>query len=372
MLYNKFRKRVIVLIKPFFPQLLPVNISVEQHLKLMRKVVETTRILGDLKSKIDSIPTQLFTSFSLMESVQSTRIEGTQATFDDVMEADVTQKTSFDIVEVRNYFNAINYGMEYVIRDDNPITSRLIRELHSIVLKNSRGSNRAPGEFRRTQNWIGSDPHNMKTASYVPPIASEVPGLISNLEKFINENNDYDPLIAAGIIHAQFETIHPFLDGNGRVGRLLIILFLLKKNVCGDQPIFVSEELEKNKYKYYSLLNDLRNDKPNWYDWLTFFLDSVARQSEKYLSRATRVEELILKYVNIDEVKASGTAISILYACFAEPITNSSKIAKKTGKSINTVNRWLKYFVEIKMLYTDDKKRHKVYRFYELLDILRG
>lgn len=359
------------MVNPFFPQLLPIEIQEKDHNKLLRKAISVHLALNTLYHKMNQIPTNLFSTFLLLESVQSTRIEGTQATFDDVMESEVTTKSNLDIIEVTNYLKAIHFGKRQIIEENNPITTRLIKEMHRIVLSKSRGANRAPGEFRKIQNWIGPDPHNIKTASYVPPNAASIPDLISNLEKFINENDEFDPLIAAGILHAQFETIHPFLDGNGRVGRLLIVLYLLKKKVCGDHIIFVSEELERNKYKYYSLLNGLRTETPNWYEWLLFFLDSIEKQADKYLIKASKIDEIFKKYCQDDKIKKSTTALRILYSCFEEPITSSTNISKKTGISITTVNSWLKYFVEIKILYTDDKKRHKIYRFYEILDIIR-
>ena len=358
--------------KPFTPEFLPISITAEDHVKLLRLTIRANEALQKLYRKIERVPVgkDLFLSFSLMESIQSTRIEGTQATFDEVLESNIKQKTSPDIIEVNNYFRAIQYGVSEIVENENPISTRMIRQLHQLVLENSRGANRAPGEFRRTQNWIGSDPNDIKTASYIPPIAVEIPNLMGNLEKFINENEDFEPLIAAGILHAQFETIHPFLDGNGRVGRLLILLYLLKKQVCGNHIIFVSEELEKSKYKYYSLLNGLRQEEPKWIDWLTFFIESIEKQAQKYLEKVNQVEGLVDKFLD-DPVRKSTAGMRVLYYCFEEPITTSTKISEKSGLSITTVNTWLKYFVEKNMLYTDGKKRHVVYLFYELLDIIR-
>lgn len=357
---------------PFLPQKLPINIPSEQLVSLLTLVIKVRDTLHELKRKTGSIPTNISSIFSMAESVQSTRIEGTQATFDEVMEAEATRKTTIDIQEVLNYRNALTYGIHEIITLNNPISNRFIKELHKRVLKNARGANRSPGEFRKIQNWIGSDPKNIKTASYIPPIAAEVPDLMSNLELFINDDITYDPLIAAGIAHAQLETIHPFLDGNGRVGRLLIVLYLLKRNVCGENAIFVSEELEKNKYKYYSLLNELRSDNPKWYNWLEFFINSINNQAIKYINKADQIHELIDRCAYQDrKVWKSVVAQEIFFHFLKHPITSSKAVQTETKFASGTVNSWLKYFVERKIIYTDDKQRHKIYRFYDLLDIIR-
>ena len=177
--------------------------------------------------------------------------------------------------------------------------------------------------------------------------------------------------MAIGIIHAQFETIHPFADGNGRVGRILIPLYLLKHNVCGNFDIFISDELEKNKYKYYTLLNNIRKDRPEWYEWLDFFLSSIENQALRYIEKTDKIVEIYSKYINDKNIENSAIAQKILITSMQNIIFNSSLIAEATDVSLATVNKWLKYFVDIKMLYTDSKQRHKVYRFYELLDAIR-
>lgn len=355
---------------PFDLPKLPIHLSAEEHLDLMKIVVKANNSLNNLHALKQIIPTDLFSVFTLAESVQSTRIEGTQATFDEVMEVEATnQDGNVDVQEVRNYRDALNFGVNKIVAQEHPITISFIKELHRIVLNNSRGASRAPGEFRRIQNWIGGD--DIKKASYVPPISSKVMELMGDLEIFLNEpNDDFHPLIMAGIMHAQFESIHPFLDGNGRVGRLLITLFLLKEKVCGDSIIFVSEELERNKFKYYSLLNNLRTDKPEWHEWLKFFLVSVDTQAQKYLQTAEGVKKLLSSLWADEKISKSTTAQSILLYSFSHPIFTAKNIEGACGITNATANRWLKYFVSKKIVYPNDNKRNIVYRNYDLIDIL--
>lgn len=355
---------------PFNLPKLPISLSAEEHLDLMKIVVKAHNSLNTLQALKQVVPTDLFSVFSLAESVQSTRIEGTQATLDEVMEVEAThQDGNVDVQEVRNYRDALNFGVQKITDQDHPITISFIKELHKIILNNSRGASRAPGEFRRVQNWIGGG--DMNRASYIPPIASNVMDLMGNLEVFLNETNDeFDPLIMAGIMHAQFESIHPFLDGNGRVGRLLITLFLLKKRVCGNSIIFVSEELERNKFKYYTLLNNLRKDEPEWYEWLKFFLTSVDTQARKYIKTAEEVQELLSSLWKDEKISTNSTAQKILIFSFSHPVFTAKNIEEALGITNATANRWLKYFISQKIVYPNDQKRNIIYRNYDLIDIL--
>lgn len=350
------------------PQLFRAN----EHLELMRYVVQAIESLNELNMLRKVIPTDLTSVFKLTESVQSTKIEGTQATLDEVMEAEAIQKEgSVDVQEVLNYQNALDLGINKAIRNDYPLSTSLLKEIHKEILYRSRGASRNPGEFRTNQNWIGSETGGIEKAQYVPPIAARVPELMGNLDKFINEPNDkFHPLIMAGIIHAQFESIHPFLDGNGRVGRLLISLFLLKEKVCGDHIVFVSEELERNKFKYYSLLNNLRTEQPKWFDWLAFFLKSITRQAQNEILKANKIFDLLKFHLMDKTIGESMNGYTILLQVFSNPVFTAKNIQQALNLSNGTVNKWLKYFVEKGIIYPNDKKRGVVYRNYELMDIL--
>lgn len=326
------------MLKAYSPRLLPIELDPQEHIKLLRQTISVTKKITSLHEKFKSSPAsgELFSLFSYFESIKSTIIEGTKTTFDEVMESKITKKKTLDIIEATNYHRAIGYGQSKVAREKF-ISLACICNLHKIVLKNSRGENKNPGCFREKQNWIG-DNSNVKSISYVPPKADEVASLMKNLEEFINHNDSFEPLIAAGIMHAQFESIHPFLDGNGRVGRLLIPLYLLKNNVCGGDIIFVSDELEKNKLKYYSLLNGVRGENPQWFEWLSFFLTSVEKQVDKYLIKLDEIDEIVNKYMNEEKINKSVIARKVLLYCVSDPVINSTKIAESSGIALNSVN----------------------------------
>ena len=225
--------------KPFCPKMLPINLSDKDLLSLYKKALEANKKLTEFSVLLERnyISDKLMFLFALNESVQSTRIEGTQATFNSVVEAQASEKYDKDTKEVLNYLEALNLGAELL--RSLPISTRLILKLHEIILKDGRGKDRNPGAYRKTQNWIGPT-SRIEDATYIPPSADKLEEYISNLEKYINDEiaDDIDPIIKIAVIHAQFETIHPFLDGNGRVGRVLIMLYLLDKKVISKPTIF--------------------------------------------------------------------------------------------------------------------------------------
>lgn len=356
--------------KPFNPKLLPLEIENEIKLKTMEKLIEARLKINEFdilleKSPVGEIALNLF---SLNESVQSTKIEGTQATFVDLIESNVTGVKSQDLQEIQNYIEALEIGQELL--KSIPISTRMFHKLHSILLGNSRGSNRSPGEYRKIQNFIGPN-NKVEDATYIPPEPQNIDSLIGNLENYINYqmSGDLDPLLKVAIIHAQFETIHPYLDGNGRLGRVLIMLYLLDSKVISKPSFFISEELEKNKFKYYALLNDLRTEDPSWLNWLNFFLDSAVKQADKYLYKLKKVDEYYSKVIKF----AADNNIHINYVniMFEKIVFTAKDFHGKIEASPNTINKNINKLVQAKFLYSDDKKRNKVYRAYDLLDILR-
>lgn len=356
--------------KPFTPKYLPFENENEIKLNTSDKLIEARLKIKEFdilleKSPVGEIALNLF---SMNESVQSTKIEGTQTTFTEFIESKVTGETNKDIQEVRNYIEALSIGTELL--KTLPLSTRLFNELHKIILKNSRGANRSPGEYRKIQNFIGPT-NRIEDASFIPPEPQKIEELIRNLENFINERetSKLDYLIKAAIVHAQFETIHPYLDGNGRLGRVLIMLYLLEMKVISKPSFFISEELEKNRYKYYALLNGLRCDTPNWEEWILFFLDSAIKQSEKYLEKLKKVNEYYEKMIKF----AADNNIHIEYVriIFEKIAVTSKDFQEKIDSSYNTINKNISKFVKARFLYSDDRKRNKIYRAYDLLDILR-
>ena len=354
----------------FSPKKLPLEMSSDDLLILYKKAMEARVKLEKFNHMLEISPVQetAIMFFSLNESVESTKIEGTQATFDEVIEAEITGKINTDIQEVRNYMEALEVGNNLL--KTFPISTRMILKLHEIILKDSRGQNRNPGEYRKTQNFIGPT-NKIEDASYIPPEPQLVNEYMSNLEKYINDEleDDIDPIIKAGIIHAQFETIHPFLDGNGRLGRILMILYLLEKKVISKPAFFMSEYLEKNKYKYYALLNGLRTENPSWVEWLSFFLDAAIKQSEAYIEKLTRIENLLTELLEF--TKTNNMNPLFVFAIFKKPYFTIKDIESMVGVSYNAANTNIKKLLTTGRIFPDDKKRNKTYRFYDLLDILR-
>ncbi|NLB33916.1 MAG: Fic family protein [Tissierellia bacterium] len=357
--------------RPFYPKYLPVNIPLESLLEILKIETDARVKIERYNSILERSPIreEIFLMFSLDESLQSTRIEGTQATFDEVISSEITGDKRVDIIEVRNYLEALTQGVELL--KIFPISTRILLELHKIILSNARGENRNPGEYRKVQNFIGPT-SRIEDATYIPPEANLLPDYITNLEKYINDDsmdNRLGYLVKAAIIHAQFETIHPFLDGNGRMGRILIILYLLDKGVVNKPTFYISQELERNKYKYYNLLNNLRNENPNWLEWIKFFLNCSILQADHYINKLEKIEKLYEEMLEITE--KYNIRIDVVKSIFKSPVFDISSIKKKLGISYNTVRNNVDKLIKSGKIYPDDKKRNKTYRFYDLLDIMR-
>ena len=358
--------------KPFHPKYLPITLPTDSLIEIMKIETEARVKIERYNSILERSPIkeEIFLMFSLDESLQSTRIEGTQATFDEVISSEITGDKRVDIIEVRNYMEALEQGVQLL--DVLPISTRLLLSLHKIILENARGENRNPGEYRKIQNFIGPT-SKIEDASYIPPEANLLPDYITNLEKYINNDSMDDKLgylVKAAIIHAQFESIHPFLDGNGRMGRILIILYLLNKDVISKPTFFISQELEKNKYKYYGLLNNLRSESPRWDEWIKFFLNCSTSQAEYYVKKLKKIEALYDEMIKISEKYNIRT--DLIKYVFKFPVFDIVSIQKELGISYNTGRNNVNKLIQSGKIYPDDKKRNKTYRFYDLLDIMRN
>ena len=357
--------------KAFEPIKLPLNLSNDILIELYKKAIVARNKLVEFSVLLERNLTSenIMWMLSLNESLQSTRIEGTQATFDEVVEAEITNKKNVDILEVRNYLEALNTGSEML--KNIPISTRLILKLHEIILKDGRGKNRGPGEYRKVQNWIGTS-KRIEDATYIPPEPQNIEEYIRNLEKYINDEieEEIDPIIKIAIIHAQFETIHPFLDGNGRVGRILIMLYLLDKKIVNTPTFFVSGELEKNKFKYYQLLNNLRTDGPRWKEWILFFLDAVISQADKNIEKLRKVEELYFKLK--DYCIKNNIKEKYLDSIFKNPVFTIKFLSNATNSSYTATSTNVKKLLNSGVIYQDNKMRNKLFYFSDLMDILRN
>lgn len=358
------------MLQPFTPKLLPIALTDTETISLLRKETNARVKIERFNSLLERsvIKKELIMLFSMDESIQSTRLEGTQTTASEVFEAELTGKKTQDTQEVLNYVHALDLGVSLL--QSLPLSTRVFLKLHEIILANSRGQNRNPGEYRKIQNFIGPS-KRIEDATYIPPEPQLVPDLISNLEKYINDDyeDSFGYLIRAGIIHGQFESIHPFLDGNGRLGRILLILYLYDKKVTTYPAFFVSEELERNKFKYYAMLNGLRTTTPKWYDWLNFFLISAEQQAENYINKLTRIENLYESL--IDFAEKHSIHHDFVRVMFSFPMFNVKTMAQKLSLSENTIRRYCNLFLEHNLIYSDDKRRNRQYILYDLLDIIK-
>lgn len=370
---------------------LPPKVSVKEALDLYKKVANIKTAIGQLNTELNHsvIDQNIIQVFSLQESVQSTRIEGTQVTFTDMIEQATNENKTKEVTEVINYQKALRRGIE-LLKAGNPISSRMIKELHSILMSGeTRGTTSASGEYRRIQNFLGRD-NKIENADYIPVSPETVPDYMTNLEYYINgENhpsfNDYiddvdgfeildenvDPLIKTAIIHAQFESIHPFLDGNGRLGRILIVLCFMMDKLIELPVFFISEELEKERLRYYNRLNGTRGDNPDWYKWISFFLSASQRMAETLLNKLGKIELLANKGLQIID-NDQGTINKIWLYTFSQPFITAKQAAVELGITPQTARRHLKTLVDKQLIEVDQsKKRNQLYVNYDLLSILR-
>lgn len=370
--------------KPYEPFTLPIDKLININ-EFINELLEANKLIGVYevllsRSKID--PKLLLTPITLQEAIQSTKIEGTQVTLDDMLEygADESKKNN-NIKEVINYSMALRKGESLIRRI--PISARLIKEMHKILLSGEvRGNSRNPGEFRSIQNFIGPQGCTMQTASYIPPEPQLVPDYMSNLEKYINEPTDnLNDLIRIAIIHAQFETIHPFLDGNGRIGRILIPLYLYDKKFISSPNFFISESLEKDKFKYYKLLNDTRvvisEDSievasQRWNAWIKFFINAIINQANKNIILIEKIDNLYNETLNNSKVLInSNRLIDIVNVMFEKPIFTKKTILENVDIPSSTLGVYLNKLEEKQVIYSNGKSRNKKYYFYDLINILR-
>lgn len=371
-------------------QLLPPRVEIKDALNLYKKVADIKTLIGQLNSELNHslINSEIMQILSLQESVQSTRIEGTQVTFADMIEQATQEHKSKEVIEVINYRKALQRGID-LLKDGHPISSKMIQELHSILMSGeARGTTSSAGEFRKIQNFLGPD-NNIENAVYVPVSAEKISEYMTNLEYYINgekhlsfidyngENVGYeildenvDPLIKTAIIHAQFESIHPFLDGNGRLGRILIILCFMMDDLI-DQPVFfISEELERERLRYYNRLNATRGDNPDWYSWIDFFLSASQRMAKNLLQKLEDIDKLATNGLGIINSENS-TIHKIWYYTFSNPFCTVREVAEHLKITPQTARKHLKYLADRGLLELDQsKKRNQLFVNYDLLSIL--
>ena len=306
-----------------------------------------------------------------IEANKSSRIEGTRTTVEeDLLDvADINPEKRDDWEEVQNYVKATNYGVER-IKKGFPVCTRLIRELHKILMQGVRGEHKTPGEFRTSQNWIGgSMPSN---AVYVPPPHTEIAECLTDFEKFINnEEIDTPDLIKIAILHYQFESIHPFLDGNGRIGRLLIPLYIQSKGMLDKSCLYISDYIERNKNTYYDMLTRVRTHN-DMIAWIKFFLEAIIETSKTAKEKFRNVVELTMEMdkVIMDLPVKPENAKKVLDVLYDEPIVSRKKIIEKTGIKFTTLVGVINAFQEKQILIeTTGYSRNQVFAFQKYIDL---
>ena len=358
--------------KAFIPSKINYNWGWDDT-KLDKLLAEANRQIGELNAYSLLIPNvDLYIKMHVkIEANKSSRIEGTRTTVEeDLLDVtDINPEKRDDWEEVQNYVKATNYGVKR-IKDGFPVCTRLIRELHKILMQGVRGEYKTPGGFRTSQNWIGgSRPSN---AVYVPPPHREIAECVTDFEKFINnEEIDTPDLIKIAILHYQFESIHPFLDGNGRIGRLLIPLYIQSKGMLDKSCLYISDYIERNKDTYYDMLTRVRiyND---MIAWIKFFLEAIIETSETAKEKFRNVVELTMEMdkVIMDLPVKPENAKKVLDVLYDEPIVSRKKIIEKTGIKFTTLVGVINAFQEKQILVeTTGYSRNQVFAFQKYIDL---
>jgi Fic family protein len=337
--------------RAFIPASLPPQPPIAMDAGLTRLLSEADHALGRLDGVTSILPNpDLFVSMYVRhEAVLSSQIEGTQSTLEDVLQFEIDakgQEHPKDVEEVVNYIRSMNHGLKRL--ETLPLSLRLIREIHAKLLQGVRGANRTPGEFRRSQNWIGPANCTLATATFVPPPVHEMQAALDNLEKFLHNETAYPALIQCGLAHAQFETIHPFLDGNGRVGRLLITFLLCQRGILEYPLLYLSHYLKFHRSEYYDRLMAIRND-GNWEGWLKFFLKGVGEVSRSATETARKILELRQKHQTLIRDKAANQANATLLLdyLFQQPIVNVRLVEEHVKCAFVTADKLLKKFADL-------------------------
>lgn len=357
--------------KAFIPQNLPPQPALMIGDNLKKLLVSTEQKLSELNGIGFSLPNpDLFIMMAIRkEALLSSQIEGTQATMTDILTYETWSEVDSlgDVQEVVNYIKALHHGIARL--DKLSLCMRIIKECHEILLNSVRGREKTPGEFRKSKNWIGQ---SLKNAIFVPPPHAQVPEMIGNLEKFINQEDPLPLLIKCALIHYQFETIHPFLDGNGRIGRLLIDLFIHWKSLLHKPLIYTSLFFKQNRQEYFDRLMMIRTS-GGFEQWVEFFLKSMLWSAEHAIEKIKQILLLQerLKQKILKEKKASLRSIQLLDILFTSPLTTINDIAKKLDISFQAASEQAKLFLGLGILEElTGQKRSRRFAFAPYLKIV--
>lgn len=361
--------------KAFIPADLPPVPPVQMDDELLSLLSEADRALGRLDGAAETLPNPDLFVFMYVrkEAVLSSQIEGTQASLMDVLEFEAKAQRAdrpLDVSEVVNYVAAMNRGLERL--GTLPVSLRLIREIHETLLKGVRGSDKRPGEFRTRQNWIGPENAPIEKAAFVPPPPNVMLDALTSFEKFLHDDSPMPPLVKVGLAHAQFETIHPFIDGNGRVGRLLITFLLCEKKILRRPLLYLSHYLKAHRSEYYDRLQAVR-DRGDWEGWLKFFFRGVASVSLEATQTARKIVALREHHRELLTSKmgrGAGSALALLETLYVRPVVSVKQVAEITGISFPNANALVDALMKRSLLAeTTGRRRNRVFAYQPYLDL---
>ena len=361
--------------KAFLPHPLPPFPPLEFDNEIRTLLSKADRALGRLDGSIQSLPDpELFVfMYVRKEAVLSSQIEGTQASLGDLLQAEAELFDPLrpnDTDEIINYVASLNHGLNRL--KEIPLSLRLFREIHAKLMSGVRGDNASPGEFRTTQNWIGSQGATLKSASFIPPPPSDLMSVLGALESYIHVESELPLLVEVGLIHAQFETIHPFLDGNGRMGRLLITFLLCEREALIKPVLYLSHYLKANRLEYYDRLQAVRT-KGDWEGWLKFFLIGVVEVANESTDTARKIVSLREEHRNklIDASgKGAANALKLLEILYQKPIITVNVIRDELGVSVQAANKIAERFQSLGLLFEfTGNQRYRVFRYDPYVEI---
>lgn len=358
----------------FRPNPLPPEPPIEMSNELIGKLVDANRKLATLDGLSSRIPNMdLFVSMYVRkEALLSSQIEGTQCTLDDILNPFAEENTNLNVSDVVNYIRAEEFAINRL--QTLPLCNRLIKETHAVLMEGVRGQEKNPGEFRYSQNWIGGQGSTLRNARYIPPNPEDMINAMSDLEKYMNGEDSLDPLIQAALIHYQFETTHPFLDGNGRVGRLLITLFLMEKKILSTPSLYISYFLKMNRIEYYDRMTQVRKT-GDYEQWILFFLQALSDSAEDAIQTIDELTKIhnrnAQKFENMTK-RQQANAMNFLIYLEKNPIIDIQKTAAALNLSYNTVAKSVALFVDNGILQQTEKSgRSKIYSYVDYLAVLR-
>ncbi len=357
--------------RAFLPAPLPPEPPLEVG-SLQAPLSRANLALGRLDGVIDVIPDPDFfvSMYVRREAVLSSQIEGTQSTLEDLLEVELEsqrRRDDSDVGDIVNYIAAMNHGLERLT--ELPLSLRLIREIHAELLRDGRGASATPGEFRTTQNWIGPRGAPLSQATFVPPSVADLTDVLSDFEHYLHRDAD-DQLIEAGLAHAQFETIHPFLDGNGRVGRLLITFLLVHHGILRRPLLYLSYYFKLHRTEYYDRLMAVRLQ-GDWEGWMRFFLEGVATTATEAKRTAEQIFALREDHRTIAMEAAGPNGLKLLSELFRQPLINVTTIARVAEVTFPTANRLVAKFEELGLLReVTGQRRSRLFRYEPYLALM--